>query len=183
MNKPLPVKTLVQAATLAFVGCFSSAQVASDPYVGTALGLAKIENDELRGDAKNTTLILIAGHQFNDYFALEARMGTGLKSDTVTFNGQPMKVDTNTFMGLYGKALLPLESPITPYIVVGATRGTTTLKVNGLKDKDSDSDLSYGIGADWAVSQSFSVNIEYMNWFDKNHTEMRGVNLGAKLHF
>ena len=68
------VKRSIRVLTLALIASFASAQALSAPYVGSALGTAKIDSDEMTGDAKNTTLILIFGHQFDDNFALEARL-------------------------------------------------------------------------------------------------------------
>lgn len=181
--KHLSVKKALNRLALATAGCLMTASALAGPYVGTAMGIANIEADGARGKARNTTVLVIAGHQFTPHFALEARLGAGLQADSATFNGQKMTIDTNRFIGVYGKAMLPLQGSVTPYLLLGATRGTTTSKVAGFRERDTDTDVSYGIGLDWAVTQRASLTLEVIDWFDKDDANVRGVNLGAKMHF
>ena len=50
-------------------------------------------------------------------------------------------------------------------------------------ESESQTDMSYGVGADIGSSDTFLVNVEYMNWFDKDGTEISGLSLGFTRKF
>lgn len=72
---------------------------------------------------------------------------------------------------------------MTPYGIIGFTRYELELDGPAGSAKDDDSDLSYGVGVNIALSEEMSGNLEYMRYADKDDVTVDGIGLGLTVHF
>ena len=175
------IKSIQRLALVA--GAVLSLQALADQqpglYAGGGITEAKFEIDGVSGDANPTAVFARIGYQINDYFAAEARLGTGLDSDK--FHG--VKTEIEDFYGVYAKAGIPTTVGLYPYAVLGLTHGELKASVSGFSDKQDDSDVSAGIGIEYWFDRSFSVGLEYMKYLETSDYKVTGVSLGANFKF
>ena len=109
----------------------------------------------------------IGGNQFSDNISGELRLGVGIGDDDFSVPGIiEGDISLDTLVGAYFAARLNSGGSVDPYVIAGFTRVEIELDVFGVSVSDSDNDISYGVGADFKVSSSASVNVEYINYFD-----------------
>ncbi len=77
-----------------------------------------------------------------------------------------LDLELDYLVGGYMVLGLPNESPVYPYAIVGVTKGELTASASGFgnsfSDSASESDISYGVGANLNINKDFQVNGEYM---------------------
>jgi opacity protein-like surface antigen len=81
--------------------------------------------------------------------------------------------------GAYIRGGIPVSESFFPYVVLGYTRGEVTASVDGFGSfSESENDTSFGLGVDFDISQNVIINAEYMNYLDKDGTEIDGFSIG-----
>ncbi|WP_166263837.1 porin family protein [Marinobacter caseinilyticus] len=130
-------------------------------------------------DADLGTLSGKVGANVTPFLGLEARAGFGVDDDTQ--NGVELSADN--FFGGYATLNLANESPATPYAIFGFTRYELEAQSFFGTVSDSESDFSYGLGVNLALSEELSGNIEYMRYFDKDDVTIDGIGLGLTVNF
>ena len=149
---------------------------AGDMYYGG--NLAFIDYSEPGLDASVTALYGRIGTNWNENFSGELRVGFGIGDDTVDILGEDVDIELNNFFGAYIKGGAQVNEVFYPYAIVGFTRGEAEASVLGFSVTESETDVSFGLGADFNVSESLTLNLEYMNYFDKDSAELSGFSLG-----
>jgi opacity protein-like surface antigen len=164
----------IAALSLATVG----AAHAEGLYAGALLTRTTVSIDGA-GDVNPTTIGAKLGMSINKNFAVEARLGTGLSDDSIV--GVDVKVDN--FAGIYAKGILPLSDVASVYGLLGYTQGKLKFEVPGQSESDSDSDISYGLGADFAISATTSVGVEWARLFKSDDFKVDGLSVGVSFKF
>ena len=156
-------------------------------YLGANYVFVTYEEDGFADEFDLGALIGKAGAKFNPYLAAELRGGFGVADETFSSNGTTAELELDYLVGGYAVSGIPNEIPVYPYVVLGYTKGELSASISGpggsVSVSESESDLSYGVGANLAVNDKFHVNAEYMNYFDKDGVEISGVSVGAILLF
>ena len=121
-------------------------------------------------------------------FASKGVFGEGKYFD-VYKNAEPTLAMTTELkldkpLGAYLRFGVVSDKGVFPYIVTGITRWTRSdLEVASGHLSDSDSDVSYGIGADFDVADDAKINVEYMDYVDGAEMETSGFSFGASWTF
>ncbi len=167
-------------ATLFLSSVFCSTAQAEDGYYGGNFSFLKYSEQGVSDDASLTAIYGRLGTSFNENFSGELRVGLGMGDDSVEFDGLDVGVELDSMYGAYVRAGAPVSESFFPYIVFGYTRGEITASVSGFGSASaSESDVSFGLGSDISVSQRVSINLEYMNYLDKEGGEISGFSLGV----
>lgn len=130
-------------------------------------------------DADLGMLSAKVGGMVTPYFGLEARAGFGVSDDTVS----GIDVELNSLFGGYATLNLANESPATPYLIFGFTRYEYELSNRVASVKEDDSDFSYGVGVDFALTRDLSANLEYMRYGKSDGIEVDAIGLGLAFRF
>lgn len=146
-------------------------------YVGGGYTGATIDSNAVGKDADVGILFARGGYQINQNIAVEARLGTGVDDDRI----YGVKVEVEDFYGAYLKAGLPTQVGLYPYVFLGATHAKVKVHVPG--GTDSDSDLSYGLGADYWFNKQVSAGLEYGKFYDKDGVDIDGWTVGVNYKF
>lgn len=149
---------------------------AGDAYYGG--NLAFIDYSEPGIDASVTAIYGRIGTNWNENFSGELRVGLGIGDDTVQLFGEDVDIQLNNFIGAYVKGGAQVNEVFYPYAILGLTRGEAEASVPGFSVTESETDVSFGLGADFNVSESLTLNLEYMNYYDKDSAELSGFSLG-----
>lgn len=181
LNKTTMLKTLL-AASIVSASCAASA---AEMYAGG--GIAVLDSDEVTFNAVYGRF----GAFFNENISAEARLGLGVGDDTV--DGEKFELDN--YYGVYVRGGIPATEIFYPYAILGFTKGKWSssysysevflgeeITISG-SDSGSESDLSYGVGADFAVTENLKINAEYMSYMDKDAAELTGFTVGVAFSF
>lgn len=169
-------KTLlaVTAATGLMVG--AQAAMAEDGlYIGAQYNLYTFSTSGL-DDLEPDGLALVLGGDLNENFQIEGRFGRSLSDDNVT--GAALKVDEH--IGFYVKGGMKFADLVFPYVILGYTK--VDYEFWGASIDQTESDLSYGLGADVELGQ-FKVGLEWMMLQDKSDYELEGLSLSGAWRF
>ena len=182
------MKKLTQALKITAASsilCLSaSASADNSYYFGGNFSLLKADYDIIGDDASLTAIYGRFGAQLNENISIETRLGFGVGDDDVQYLGVDINTELDSVFGVYARAGAPVSESFYPYVIAGFTRGEATASIEGfISESESQTDMSYGVGADIGSSDTFLVNVEYMNWFDKDGTEISGFSLGFTRKF
>lgn len=127
------------------------------------------------------------GRVWNDNFSAEMRIGFELNDDEkiVQVNGMlvPIQLRLKNFYGAYVKIGEQVNSNIYPYTILGYTRVKGKVKALDIEDTNAESDFSFGVGVDFDLTETLKLNIEHMNYLDKNTAAISGFSIGLISNF
>jgi opacity protein-like surface antigen len=174
--------TLKFAALALSMASIGAAQAQQGSYVGGSLSRVEVRIDGL-ATAKPSALGVKLGSEISPNFAVEVRLGKGITDDSV--NGVAVEIDT--FYGLYVKGIVPMTNLFSAYGLLGYSRGEVTASGPGGSTSDWDNDVSYGLGVDFALTKTTSVNLEWARMFKGtiagSSYKVNALSLGANFRF
>ncbi len=187
-NKLIPI---MLASTLMLLSEVGIADSEGKSYFGVQYAIGNYSEKNISEDFKPTALVGRFGYFFHPSYSIEGRIGTGLQEDTQFLpefgvGGLDATFDLDSIMGVYGRGHINLTKSSSLYGVLGVTKVEATVSVPGLPAAELTSDesgVSYGIGADIAVSKSFLLNIEYMRYLDKDNLDLGVAGAGVTINF
>lgn len=148
-----------------------------EAYIGGNLALLDYSVSGF-DDASLKAIVARLGTEFSDYVAGEVRLGYGIGDDSISAFGFDVNVELDYMYGAYLRAGFPAAESFYPYAVLGYTQIELTASAGGFSASDSDSDVSFGLGADIGFSDNTLLNLEYMNYFDKDGAEISAFSIG-----
>ena len=166
--EPAPVVAPVPASNFYFGLGATSMKVTQNE--DATLGLDKVSD-------RQTGITARLGYDFMDYLGAELK-GTSAVSGADTANGA-VKIKQ---IGAYLKPNYDLTDSLNLYGLLGASKVNMSNPTTTANDKETG--LSYGLGLDYSVSDSFSVFVDVMDYLNKsNRNDIYGATLGAAYHF
>ncbi|ACV26180.1 porin family protein [Kangiella koreensis] len=167
-------KTMIAGAVIASLTMATAVSAKEGNYVG--FGLSQQGLDTGFFDADMMTLDGKVGTYFNENFSGELRLGLGVQDDTVFGTD----VDIDNYYGAYVRFGAPVTDGFYPYAIAGYTNTKVGYSGGG---SESESDFSYGLGADMAITNDVDFTVEYMRYLDKDAGELDGIGVGFKFKF
>ncbi len=172
-------KIAIAAIGLSTSSVLCGATQAETGYFGGNLAFVDYSEEGINDDASLVAIFGRLGKNFNENFSGEIRAGIGIGDDSVDVFGTDVDVELDSMFGAYVRGGIHAAESFFPYVVLGYTRGEVTASVSGFgSESESESDVSFGLGADVNVSEMFKINVEYMNYFDKDGAEIDGFSIG-----
>ena len=173
------MKKTVPLALTIFVSTYISPVLAEDNnwYVGGSYTAQKISFSPAGRDFK--TLGFTAGYQYNQYFSLETRFSKGTSGNTYDYTvvgfedeeaGEKTDIDYQALILI--KASYPLSEKFNVYATTGYAQTQIERKVldpmlnsmtgvNQSTFTSTEKGLTYGLGADYKVTNNVSLFVEY----------------------
>lgn len=155
MNKKLVV---LSVASLLSLPTFA------DSYAGVSYKIVEVEGNA--GSVEPTALEAKYGSFLTENFALEGRLGFGIADDD--------GLDVDSLLGVYGTFHFMPEEQFSPYALIGYSRG----ELSAGSFSESETDISFGFGADIALNDQGAVNVEYVQYLDKNGVTVSAISAG-----
>jgi hypothetical protein len=169
MKKLLPLTFAILASAYTSSVCAENSW-----YLGALYNAQDISSDGREFNAAGITM----GYQYNKYFALEARLSTGVSSHSTSLSYYQssdinFKEDIDTQASLFIKAAYPIYKSINLYGLFGYT--STKIKTNrsmlltysdgaviALYDPNKTySGSSYGFGLNYEINKQFNLFIDF----------------------
>ncbi len=158
-------------------------------YLGAAYGLLSADAEEtfpggnLTYDTESNDydqFMLQAGYKFNDYVAVEGRYWIGMSDsswDNVWDNDGELTAELDTW-GIYVKPMYPVTENFDIYALLGYASSDYVIKGSGYTwDQDAFDGFSWGLGADYAFTESISVFVDYVALYDDTYVNTAGNNV------
>jgi len=194
-TKGLIVKNVI--TSIVIVGAFALTTYANSAlaestddstiYAGVQYGLSSFS---IKGNQEdfNTDVILGRFGLRSDFIALEARLGSGITSDTKTPAGSifDFTASIDSLLGLYGVANADFGKFSSVYGLVGVTRLEATLRGSSgsaISETEYETGLSIGVGANLGVWEDVSINLEYTSYLIDSDFDLDSVGLGVVFGF
>jgi OOP family OmpA-OmpF porin len=160
------IRALLGVAALSLAGAAAAAPDLSSVYAGGTIGQAKYK-DGCAGlndcDDKDTAWRLLAGYQFNRYFAAEVGY-----HDLGEASASAGTTEGNAWE-LVGIGAYPIVDKLSVYGKLGAYRG----ELEGPGGKESNSDVTYGAGLQYDLVRNVALRGEW-----QRYSKMGGGNTG-----
>lgn len=173
------MKSIITPSVLALTLLATGSAMAADPYAGASMLFVDATVDPIDEDASLMGFTGLLGSAINENISGEVRVTLGVDDDTVGEGILRTKLELNSMIGAYLRAGIPMGPNFTPYAVLGFTRAELDASNPYFDiDTDSDTDVSYGIGMDLSLDRKLSLNVEYMNYYDKDDSEISGFSIG-----
>ena len=171
---------LAGAAALTFNYAIADSTDGEDIYAGVQYGFGDFSVSDISQDFDPQVIVGRFGLR-NDNFALEARLGSGIKSDTQNIQGTGnVNLYIDQFYGAYGIGHFNFNESFSVYGLAGFTYVKASLRNQiGLSESDSDNGLSIGAGADYGVGENVTLNIEYTSYIIDSDFELKVLGLGV----
>jgi opacity protein-like surface antigen len=135
-------------------------------------------------------LYLGAGYRFNQYVAVEARLGTSVSDYQWTSGEYALDVESSSFYSGYFKLMHPLVSGLTPYALLGGYRGnydaTLSDSVSSISASDHDTGFSWGLGLEYPLNAKgvgVTLGLEYISYLDNDYISSDGVGFRVGYQF
>ena len=156
------MKKLATVATLAILT--ASSVSAEGFYVGAGISQERIK-DSLPVSFKSTNAIALIGYDINDMISVEAETSLPVSKNNITDIASEITADFSVYhTAVFAKFTLPTSGSFKPFARAGMTKGTfkaEDIPSGEVIDKFNDTVFSYGIGAEWAMSEKFGLRVDY----------------------
>ena len=148
------MKKLATVATLAIL---TASSVSAEGFYVSA-GISKERVKQPCGDVcKSTNAIASIGYDINDLIAVEAE--TSLPVSKTSVSGDNLSVKHTA---VHLKFTLPTSGYFKPFARAGMIKGIFEAESSGnVVSNVNDTVFSYGIGAEWAMSEKFGLRVDY----------------------
>ena len=170
---------LIGCTLLAFSATVTAEADKTDiSYVGGVYTMLTVSPEGLP-DFDLSALGVRGGHYINKYFSVEGRLAFGVGDDSLSVIGDlglgfgpetlTLAFDLDYSLGVYAVGHIPLTEQFQLYGLVGLTKQEITLEACAASigcDSDGigDSDLSFGVGAEFDVTRNLSLGLEYISY-------------------
>ena len=156
------MKKLATVATLAILT--ASSVSAEGFYVGAGISQERIK-DSGPVSFKSTNAIALIGYDINDMISVEAETSLPVSKNNITDIASEITADFSVYhTAVFAKFTLPTSGSFKPFARAGMTKAT--FKAENTSEgpsvvKGNDTVFSYGIGAEWAMSEKFGLRVDY----------------------
>ena len=149
--------------------------VNQDAEISGSIGGTRLSADI---DLDGTPFSGILGYQFNEYWAIEGRLGT-YDDFCVGITGTRICTDKYNSASLLGKLGFQASEYVYPYILSGYTHSWVEI---GSTDTD-EGEWGWGVGAAFTLSEDWSINIEFIQDGTSTSGSASGTNYDLDLDF
>jgi outer membrane immunogenic protein len=146
-------------------------------YAELGYGWLKLSSDGF--DVTTSELIGRFGYEFNKYIGAEVFGATSVSSGSV--DGVSVKVDNayGAYLKVRGEAAPGFEL----FGKLGWVHATLNASIPGASASSSDSSISYGVGLQYTFSGNWYGQADYMSYYDKSGTSIKGPSIGVGVRF
>lgn len=139
-------------------------------YLGGSIGQSSMDLEDCGGvvscDDKDTAWRILGGYQINRNFAVELGYHQ-LGEASASFPGGRVDFEANA-IELVGIGALPLANNFAVYAKAGfywgETKATGSNALGSVDEKESNTDLTYGVGAQYNFNPKFGIRAEWQRY-------------------
>ncbi|MFK8076107.1 MAG: outer membrane beta-barrel protein [Granulosicoccus sp.] len=173
------MKKIVTVSLVSCLAIASPIQAVADMYIGVdgaSMSINSTQNDDLNP----LGLRLRMGVRLNDFFDIEAHLGGGSDTESVSYDSF-----STSFASALLKGYLPFGQKSAVFGLVGLSSLTHSQDINGRTFTDSQSGFSYGIGMETQLSSRVDLSADLMRYSadGAEFSDVTAVSFGLKWYF
>ena len=172
---------------LGSVGAAHAQQMAPKAYGELGLVFLGISGSDGVNSVKAAPMLLsgTVGYKLHPNVAVEGFLGFGISKDEIDLNGAASGVNAKAG-NAFGVFLKPGFEP-TPgvelFARVGYVRSKIELSAGGFSVSESDTDVAYGIGANFNLSSTSYIQANWMTYYKDQSLKADGIGLVYGIRF
>jgi len=165
---------------------------ASSPAVaagyGTAYGAVDYSyltyDEDGFDDLHPSAVRLRLGADLHRYFGIELQGAFGVADDSLDYMGYEVELDVDSYLGVYGKGMLPVTDRFSLYGLAGyaSTKAKAKIPELDVSESDTGSGFSYGGGLDFKLGERLHLTADVMQIVDDGASLM-SYNGGVRYDF
>ena len=172
----------IAIAAMAMISASAQAQ-SSTPALYGELGYTFLKYSDEGVDIKPGAIRGIFGYNISPNLAIEGMLALGIKDDTISILGTPVKAELVRAYGIYVKPKVNLTNDLELFGRIGFADSRVKLSARGLSASDSDRSASYGVGLNFKISPTVAVGVDYMSYYNKDGGKAEGFTVGVGTSF
>jgi len=172
------------ATALTLAAFSASAQMYGEIGVTATKFQTKVESYQF--ESSPVAVRSIFGYEIHPNFAVEGLAAFGMNSSEVKVNGDTgagVKFKVDNVFGVYAKPKVKFTPELEGFVRAGFAQSKGTFSAGGQGFSASEISFSYGLGMNYALSKTTSLNVDYMSYLDKNSTKISGFTFGVGYKF
>jgi opacity protein-like surface antigen len=180
----------VLISILLFVSGLGVVAAQDKNYIGIQYSDGYYSEDTLSKNFSPSAYLIRVGRYFGPAFSIEGRLGRGHEKDTKFLpeigGGLDISFELDSIMGIYGRGQVDLGDLVSVYGILGASEVEAKVGALGfpaVDSTDTKSGFSYGAGLDVHIGKRVLINLEYINYLDKDHYDFDAIGLGVGFSF
>jgi opacity protein-like surface antigen len=177
------MKTISVASVLAIAAIGAQAQTYGEVgYTSTTFKGGAVGNTQ---EGSPSVIRAILGYEINPNLAVEGMGAFGISDSTFKYNGERVpgvKLKADNALGVYLKPKMKLSESVEIFGRVGYTRVKGTVSYTDPISSNYNS-FSYGAGLGYAIDSKTSLNVDYMQYINKDGFKINGFTLGVGYKF
>jgi opacity protein-like surface antigen len=176
------MKKISVASVLAIAAIGAQAQTYGE--VGYTSTTFKGDAGGFTQEGSPSVIRAILGYELNPNLAVEGMGAFGISDSTFKVNGvnQDGKLKADNAIGVYLKPKMKLSESVEIFGRAGYTRVRGTVSYTDPISSNYNS-ISYGAGLGYAIDSKTSLNVDYMQYINKDGFKVNGFTLGAGYKF
>jgi opacity protein-like surface antigen len=149
--------------TLTALAILTASSVSAEGfYVGAGISQERLSPVGAPVSVKSTNAIALIGYDINDMISVEAETSLPVSKDNIKLTSDITGEFSLYHTAVFAKFTLPTSGSFKPFARAGMTKSKFKAEVAGDYDyKVNDTVFSYGIGAEWAMSEKFGLRVDY----------------------
>ena len=171
------MKRLIAAS----VAALCAASASADSTYSVELNKTSYEDNTL--EAQSNALSVVYRNSLNDNFSVNAKFGLGVFDDNVDGLATDADFSIDYLAGVYVQYDLMPSSDFNVFGTLGYTQTELSVKSSLGDFSETESGLSYGIGAEYQLNEDFSVYLEAAKLIDDEPIELSSYNIGFEFNF
>ena len=180
---------IVAPCLLALMSTTTFAQT-SDVYadVGYTMLSTRVSSGGVTLASDPTMLRLMVGTEINENLALEGMAGFSMSDDEVKVNGISLSSLVSTSFKVksaYGVFIRPktmLNDSVELFGRLGYTKANYSMAVASVNLSDSESGVSYGVGASYKLTEAAKITVDYTSYVS-DVADTDGITFGLRYSF
>ena len=134
-------------------------------------------------EASPSALGATIGYEVHENVAVEAMGIFGISDDTVKGTSIAAKAKINSSYGLFVKPKTMLGENFEIFGRLGYMNSKATVSGAGFSSSTTGSSFAYGLGANYYVSKTTYLTVNYMNLYNKDSVKIDGLTFGLGMKF
>ena len=127
----------------------------------------------------------VVGYKFTPNLSVEGMLGLGLGKDKVKIDGVDTGSDgkVKSTFGLFLRPSFDINESVELFGRVGWVRSKLEISNSVSSESGSDTDLAYGIGANFNLSKTSYIQTGWMQYLNKDGVKIDGLNISYGMRF
>ncbi|WP_144391496.1 porin family protein [Pleionea sediminis] len=166
-----------------FAGVAACFALSASAESSLGIDVNKTSYEDSSFEAQSNNISLAYQYRFQDNFSIVGKVGFKAHEDNIDILGSEAKFSIDYLASVFVKYDLMPKETFNAYGLIGYSQAKFQAKNNIFRYEETDSDLSYGLGADYEVAEDIRLYVEAVQLIDTSDAELRSYNIGVQVNF